>query len=618
MNNKKGYTLVELLAVVAIMAIILLIAIPNVMEGLNQGRKNTFGNNVVTIQSSARTMFNKDKGMGKVRYTIVDGKREAFYCQGLDSDENCKNKAEMSNESGLSYKVELDLEGKVKCLFVTNKRFYYLCTSEEECSKYDETKIVDITDNVEVPEGCGVSSSSIATPTEPDPEPDIDSYTDVGDPTKGSYYVVETGAYYSTFKDALNGVVSNQTLVVLNDTTETSTAVIDSSKKGVKLNLHGKKIYFSGGIEAYLKVEGELDIFNSSDTEANMVNDGNAPCFIDNSGKLTVSNTSSRGKVNFTSFNITFKNSTSNSEMSIKNSDVVCTKPGTTCIVNGNDAKMTVNNVDVSAHGSSDIAINNAGTLTIKDGNYYATGYNTIAIKNTKTITIIGGTYKSDGSTAIAISNVGNLIVKDANIETQGFNSKGISFTGGTIEITNSTILGGTVGVDITGNATISKTNINSNQAGGIGISCSSGTTTISDSQIRGEATGVNNSGTMRITNSTISSMSDKGINNNGTATLINTNIDTEGTAINNTQTLTIGENDGIVNTEVPTIYTKCTRVDCAGINNSGTVNYYDGVIKVENKHNRVIQGTRPNTPAGYSIKITSVDVQDTAILSNE
>ena len=40
--NKKGFTLVELLAVIAILAILVIIALPNVLELYRTARKNTF------------------------------------------------------------------------------------------------------------------------------------------------------------------------------------------------------------------------------------------------------------------------------------------------------------------------------------------------------------------------------------------------------------------------------------------------------------------------------------------------------------------------------------------------------------------------------------------------
>ena len=40
--NKKGFTLVELLAVIAILAILVLVAVPNVLNMFNQAKKDTF------------------------------------------------------------------------------------------------------------------------------------------------------------------------------------------------------------------------------------------------------------------------------------------------------------------------------------------------------------------------------------------------------------------------------------------------------------------------------------------------------------------------------------------------------------------------------------------------
>ena len=39
-NNKKGFTLVELLAVIVVLAIIILIAMPSVMSAMDKARRN--------------------------------------------------------------------------------------------------------------------------------------------------------------------------------------------------------------------------------------------------------------------------------------------------------------------------------------------------------------------------------------------------------------------------------------------------------------------------------------------------------------------------------------------------------------------------------------------------
>ena len=47
--NKKGFTLVELLAVIAILALIVIIALPNVFSMFNEAKKDTFLTEAKTI-----------------------------------------------------------------------------------------------------------------------------------------------------------------------------------------------------------------------------------------------------------------------------------------------------------------------------------------------------------------------------------------------------------------------------------------------------------------------------------------------------------------------------------------------------------------------------------------
>ena len=42
MKNKNGFTLVELLAVIAILAILVIVAMPNVLGMFNEAKQNTF------------------------------------------------------------------------------------------------------------------------------------------------------------------------------------------------------------------------------------------------------------------------------------------------------------------------------------------------------------------------------------------------------------------------------------------------------------------------------------------------------------------------------------------------------------------------------------------------
>lgn len=55
--NKKGFTLVELLTVIAILAIILLIAAPTILNVLEKAKKNTFKNQVLMYVESVKTQL---------------------------------------------------------------------------------------------------------------------------------------------------------------------------------------------------------------------------------------------------------------------------------------------------------------------------------------------------------------------------------------------------------------------------------------------------------------------------------------------------------------------------------------------------------------------------------
>ena len=60
--KKKGFTLVELLAVIAILAILVIIALPNVLSMYNEARKNTFTTEVKDHYKAAEQKFMLNAG----------------------------------------------------------------------------------------------------------------------------------------------------------------------------------------------------------------------------------------------------------------------------------------------------------------------------------------------------------------------------------------------------------------------------------------------------------------------------------------------------------------------------------------------------------------------------
>jgi prepilin-type N-terminal cleavage/methylation domain-containing protein len=145
--NKNGFTLVELLAVVAIMAVIIIIAIPNVTESLNEAKADNFGNEVNALYSTAKTEYNLLKGRGKLKFHDIEGQRYGVFCNGYSDEEQpqCVNAEPLStkNKSEMKYKIIIDMQGRVVYLYTTDGRFIYECENPEACSEFKNEYIFD-------------------------------------------------------------------------------------------------------------------------------------------------------------------------------------------------------------------------------------------------------------------------------------------------------------------------------------------------------------------------------------------------------------------------------------------------------------------------------------------
>ena len=73
--NKKGFTLVELLAVIAILAILVIIALPNVLSMFNQAKEDTFTTETKEMVKIAQQQYLAT--FGKWTYYAVEGSKDA-------------------------------------------------------------------------------------------------------------------------------------------------------------------------------------------------------------------------------------------------------------------------------------------------------------------------------------------------------------------------------------------------------------------------------------------------------------------------------------------------------------------------------------------------------------
>ncbi len=115
MKNKKGFTLVELLAVIAILAILMLLIMPNVLGMFSKGKKNAFKVQVGNIVESAQKQIQTD---------TLEGKNINLYCEGLDE---CEDSKQLSvSENGAKYQVTFNRKNNVKSIAIEDGNYCYV------------------------------------------------------------------------------------------------------------------------------------------------------------------------------------------------------------------------------------------------------------------------------------------------------------------------------------------------------------------------------------------------------------------------------------------------------------------------------------------------------------
>ena len=104
--NKKGFTLVELLAVIAILALLVVIALPNVLKMFNNAKKDIFLTETKNVYKEISKKYISESMRGNKISTIS----------------NTNNKLDIES-NGLTYKIKLDSKGVVKSFQVSNDTY---------------------------------------------------------------------------------------------------------------------------------------------------------------------------------------------------------------------------------------------------------------------------------------------------------------------------------------------------------------------------------------------------------------------------------------------------------------------------------------------------------------
>ncbi len=126
--KKRGFTLVELLAVIAILAILVIIALPNVLKMYNDARKNSFLNEVNSIIKVTRQQYLLG-GSNENVWTNADGANDV-------------PKLSLNGGHDIKYYVKSDSNGNIVKLQVTNGTYQYSKNGIIDNAKIEDVKTV--------------------------------------------------------------------------------------------------------------------------------------------------------------------------------------------------------------------------------------------------------------------------------------------------------------------------------------------------------------------------------------------------------------------------------------------------------------------------------------------
>ena len=116
--KKNGFTLVELLAVISILAVLVLISMPSIIKLYNRAREKSFQNEVETVKVELeKETFNSSLKGEKIP--------EVYSSFG-------ENQLNMDGRE-LEYYAEMNADGSIKYLEVSDGQYYYQCKENEEC-----------------------------------------------------------------------------------------------------------------------------------------------------------------------------------------------------------------------------------------------------------------------------------------------------------------------------------------------------------------------------------------------------------------------------------------------------------------------------------------------------
>ena len=123
--NKKGFTLMEIIVVIALLGAIMLLVVPNITKNFKDSKKRLFYDNVVSLYTSAGRSF-----------LLLDNPSNKTFS-------NSGNTLDVDVSEDITYKIVVNSYGKVTSMYVTNGTYSYSKSNSNGIKKKD-IKLDDI------------------------------------------------------------------------------------------------------------------------------------------------------------------------------------------------------------------------------------------------------------------------------------------------------------------------------------------------------------------------------------------------------------------------------------------------------------------------------------------
>lgn len=147
--DKKGFTLIEIIAVIALIGALLLLVVPSITDSYKKAQKNLFYENVLSIYNSATTSY---------LYNADEGNTNKSFCHS-------NNPLNVDAGEDIKYSVTVDSYGAVSKISVSNgKLLFTLSKANMQKSDISKNSIQESTATVTC-EGISYSTGCIITDT---------------------------------------------------------------------------------------------------------------------------------------------------------------------------------------------------------------------------------------------------------------------------------------------------------------------------------------------------------------------------------------------------------------------------------------------------------------------